>query len=152
MSWNYVISSFHNPYVMLYLTDMNPYLKSLEHPLHLQSGGSSLGAPGRHVALCGTSWKIESLRSSIFWHITPCSPLSVNRRFGSTYRLHLQGPKISWAKNSVKADGLLALASTVILGSESQRTHGHILLSDNSGSLQTYFRQREREVESIIRE
>jgi hypothetical protein len=25
------------------------------------------------------------------WDITPCSPLKVNRRFGGTYRLHLQG-------------------------------------------------------------
>jgi hypothetical protein len=32
---------------------------------------------------------------------------------------------------------LLALASTVILGSESHETHDHTLLSDGSGSLQT---------------
>jgi hypothetical protein len=32
---------------------------------------------------------------------------------------------------------LLAVASTVILGSESHRTHDHILLSGGSGSLQT---------------
>jgi hypothetical protein len=31
------------------------------------------------------------MKSTIFWDITPCSPLSVNRRFGGTYRLHLQG-------------------------------------------------------------
>jgi hypothetical protein len=30
-------------------------------------------------------------KSVIIWDITPCSPLSVNRRFGRTYRLHLQG-------------------------------------------------------------
>jgi hypothetical protein len=28
------------------------------------------------------------VKSSIFWDITPCSPLSVNRRFGGTCRLH----------------------------------------------------------------
>jgi hypothetical protein len=28
-------------------------------------------------------------KSIIFWDMTPCSPLSVNRRFGATYRLHL---------------------------------------------------------------
>jgi hypothetical protein len=34
----------------------------------------------------------ESARlSTIFRDITPCSPLSVNRRFGGIYRLHLQG-------------------------------------------------------------
>jgi hypothetical protein len=31
------------------------------------------------------------MKSTIFRDITPCSPLSVNRRFGGTYRLHLQG-------------------------------------------------------------
>jgi hypothetical protein len=40
---------------------------------------------------------------------------------------------------------LLALASTVILGSESHGTHDHILLYDDSGSLQLVFIGRERE-------
>jgi hypothetical protein len=31
------------------------------------------------------------MKSIIFWDMTPCSPLSVNRRFGGTYRLFLQG-------------------------------------------------------------
>jgi hypothetical protein len=31
------------------------------------------------------------MKSTIFWDITSCCPLSVNRRFGGTYRLHLQG-------------------------------------------------------------
>jgi hypothetical protein len=33
------------------------------------------------------------VKSTIFWDITPCSPLNVNRHFGGTYRLHLQGRK-----------------------------------------------------------
>jgi hypothetical protein len=32
---------------------------------------------------------------SIFWDMTPCSPLSFNRRFGGAYRLHVQGKKNS---------------------------------------------------------
>jgi hypothetical protein len=39
------------------------------------------------------------LKSTIFWNITPCNTLSVNRRFGGTCRLHLQGGKISQARN-----------------------------------------------------
>jgi hypothetical protein len=39
------------------------------------------------------------LMSSIFWDITPCSPWKVNRRFGGTYRLHLQSRRISVARN-----------------------------------------------------
>jgi hypothetical protein len=39
------------------------------------------------------------MKSSIFWKITPCSPLKVNRRFGGTRRLYLQGRRISRARN-----------------------------------------------------
>jgi hypothetical protein len=40
------------------------------------------------------------LKSTIFWDITPYSPLKVNRRFWGTYRLHLQGRRIiSRARN-----------------------------------------------------
>jgi hypothetical protein len=37
-------------------------------------------------------WSVK-MKSTIFWDITLCSPLGVNRRFGGTYRLHLQGWK-----------------------------------------------------------
>jgi hypothetical protein len=32
----------------------------------------------------------NTLKISIFWDVTPCSPLKVNRHFGGTCRLHLQ--------------------------------------------------------------
>jgi hypothetical protein len=52
------------------------------------------------------------MKSIIFCDITPCSPLKVNRRFGGTYRLHLQGRKISRARNQREirwqAEALLA--------------------------------------------
>jgi hypothetical protein len=38
------------------------------------------------------------MKSTIFWDITPCSPLSVNRRFGGTYCLHLQDRKNKLSK------------------------------------------------------
>jgi hypothetical protein len=38
------------------------------------------------------------MKSIIFWDITPCGPLSVNRRFGGTYRLHLQGRRNKFSK------------------------------------------------------
>jgi hypothetical protein len=31
------------------------------------------------------------MKTIIFWDMTLCSPMSFNRRFGGTYRLHLQG-------------------------------------------------------------
>jgi hypothetical protein len=33
------------------------------------------------------------MKSTILWDITPGSPLKLNRRFGETYGLHLQGRK-----------------------------------------------------------
>jgi hypothetical protein len=38
---------------------------------------------------------ILAMKSSIFWDITPYSPLKVNRRFGGTCCLHLQSRRIS---------------------------------------------------------
>jgi hypothetical protein len=39
------------------------------------------------------------MKSSIFWDITTCGSLKVNRRFGRACRLHLQGRRISRARN-----------------------------------------------------
>jgi hypothetical protein len=39
------------------------------------------------------------MKSIIFWDVTPCSLLRLNQRFGGTYRLHLQGRRISLARN-----------------------------------------------------
>jgi hypothetical protein len=41
----------------------------------------------------------EVMKSSVFWDITPRSPLKVNWRFGGTYRLHFQGRRMSQARN-----------------------------------------------------
>jgi hypothetical protein len=38
------------------------------------------------------------VKSTIFWDITPCSPLIDNRRFEGAYRFHLQGRAISRAR------------------------------------------------------
>jgi hypothetical protein len=38
------------------------------------------------------------MKSTIFWDTTPCSPLSVNRRFGVTHHLHLQDRKNKLSK------------------------------------------------------
>jgi hypothetical protein len=31
-----------------------------------------------------------AMQSSVFWDITPCNPLKLNRRFGITYHLDFQ--------------------------------------------------------------
>jgi hypothetical protein len=38
----------------------------------------------------------------VFWDITLCSPVKVNRRFGVTYRLHLQDRRVIQARNRIK--------------------------------------------------
>jgi hypothetical protein len=43
------------------------------------------------------------MESSLFWDITPCSPLKVNWPFGETCRLHLQGRRISQARNQLES-------------------------------------------------
>jgi hypothetical protein len=40
-----------------------------------------------------------TINSYIFWDITPCSPVKVNRRFGRKYHLHLQGLRVSQERN-----------------------------------------------------
>jgi hypothetical protein len=38
------------------------------------------------------------MTSAIFWDVTPCGPLKVNRRFRGTYDLNLHGRRISRAR------------------------------------------------------
>jgi hypothetical protein len=39
------------------------------------------------------------MKSSIFWDIISCSSMKIKRSFGEARRLHLQGPRISHARN-----------------------------------------------------
>jgi hypothetical protein len=47
------------------------------------------------------------MKSSIFWDITPCSLLKVNRRFGETCCLHIQCRRIS---QSLLATGFMLVS------------------------------------------
>jgi hypothetical protein len=54
--------------------------------------GSSTAA--KNILMNYTGIKVPTLvvmKSSVFWDITPCSPLKVNRHFRGTYCLHHQG-------------------------------------------------------------
>jgi hypothetical protein len=39
------------------------------------------------------------MKNSIFWDMAPCGPLKVNRYLGGKWKLHLQGRRISKARN-----------------------------------------------------
>jgi hypothetical protein len=54
------------------------------------------------------------LKSFIFLDITPCSPMKVNQRFGGTCRFHIQGQRISQARNQRKAGNKVYLISQKI--------------------------------------
>jgi hypothetical protein len=43
------------------------------------------------------------MKSSIFWNITQCYPLKVNRRIEGTCHLHLHGRRINQARNQLEA-------------------------------------------------
>jgi hypothetical protein len=43
------------------------------------------------------------MKSTIFWHITPCSPLKVNKYFGAICHFQLQGRRISQTINQREA-------------------------------------------------
>jgi hypothetical protein len=55
------------------------------------------------------------MKGSVLWDITPCTPLKVNRRFEGTCRLHLQGRKVSHARNQREAELYLPHASRWLL-------------------------------------
>jgi hypothetical protein len=67
-------------------TDTNP---SCQNALDIVSGFGHLMKCHENCVI-GVSDK-DMKKSSIFWDITPCSPLRVNRRFRGICRLHLQG-------------------------------------------------------------
>jgi hypothetical protein len=48
---------------------------------------------------CWDKQYIRTKKSSIFWDITPRSPVKFNRHFGGKYRFHHQGRRISEASN-----------------------------------------------------
>jgi hypothetical protein len=49
------------------------------------------------------------MKSTIFWDITPCSKLKVNQHFRGTYRLHLQGWRVSKARYQNQAGSGLTI-------------------------------------------
>jgi hypothetical protein len=56
------------------------------------------------------------IKISIFWNITPFSPLKIDRRFGGTCRFQLQGLRISKASNNRDVGRKQALLAGFLLG------------------------------------
>jgi hypothetical protein len=43
------------------------------------------------------------MKSSVYWHVTPCTSLKINRCFGETCRLQIQSLRISQTRNQHEA-------------------------------------------------
>jgi hypothetical protein len=50
------------------------------------------------------------LKNAVFWGVAPCRCSGLNRRFGGSYRLHLQGRKISERRTSESPNKSLIMA------------------------------------------
>jgi hypothetical protein len=78
------------------------------------------------------------IKSIIFWDMTLCSPLSFNRRFSGTYRLHLQGRRNRFSKiqQAQMAGRIIRLKMEAICSSETsvetQLTTGHHIPEDDT--------------------
>jgi hypothetical protein len=55
------------------------------------------------------------MRSPVFWDVTSCSPVKVNRHYGGTCRLYLQCQRVSQAKDQHEAGRLCLLPIGVLL-------------------------------------
>jgi hypothetical protein len=53
-------------------------------------------------------------KNSVFWYVTPCCLLNVNWRYGGTCYLHLQGKRISQARNQQSSACCLLYASFLL--------------------------------------
>jgi hypothetical protein len=76
--------------------------KSIHIPLHFFINIHIMSRFSDLYRDCTVDREILYMKSIIFWDMTPCSPLSFNRRFGGTYRLHLQGRRNGFSKPASK--------------------------------------------------
>jgi hypothetical protein len=68
------------------------------------------------------------MKSSVLCARTPCSPLKVNRHFGGTCRLHLQGRRIGQPRNQREAGSSGFQQTTRRYIPESRTLHKQLLL------------------------
>jgi hypothetical protein len=85
----------------LYLLLLDVALGYLVLLLHVSI--KSTWIPFSHPEVRGLIFRSTKFLKCIFWDITPCSSLKVNRRFGGTYILHLQARRIIQARNQQPA-------------------------------------------------
>jgi hypothetical protein len=99
-------------------TILCPFLRRLGGPLNQRELGAkeNIHNPaGNRKSVGFEVLTAVVMKSTIFWDITPCIPLSVRRRFGGTYRLHLQGRNHKLSKKpAVRAEFCLPPGFTLV--------------------------------------
>jgi hypothetical protein len=90
-------------------------------PIHHRTGFTN-GIVPQHSS-CSIAPDILFIKNTIFWDITPSSPLSVNRRFGGTYCLHLQLVSCWTYFSTPKMEAICSSETSV----NSQRTTRHYI-------------------------
>jgi hypothetical protein len=62
------------------------------------------------------------MKGPMLWDITPYTPVKVHRHFGETYCPHVQGRKVSEARNQQQGDGKQVFSCSSILNMEAIRS------------------------------
>jgi hypothetical protein len=95
----------------------------------------------------------ENLNQNKFFYlldITPCGPLKVNRRFRGTRSLHLQGRRISQAKNQREEGSKLQAAFLLGLFFDPEND-GEMLLRNVGRLLTNYIQKLQRFITTAVR-
>jgi hypothetical protein len=72
------------------------------------------------------------MKSSVFWDITPFSPLKVNRRSGGTCRLHSQGRRIMISCSAYSSTPRIEAKSSSETSVDFQRTTRRYIPEDSA--------------------
>jgi hypothetical protein len=91
---------FHDShYVVAFVSDPSCMLARPLRAIVVVSGSHPVSLRVRFDELSSLFSASIKMKDSVFWDISACSPLKVNRRFGGTCRLRLQGRRMSQARN-----------------------------------------------------
>jgi hypothetical protein len=94
---------------------------------------------------------VSRMKSSVFWDITPCSPLKVNRRFGWTHRLHLHGRRIGRATNQRESRWQAEAICSSETSVHSQRTARRYIPQDSITAVRTSTPTNRRMIDELKR-
>jgi hypothetical protein len=87
------------PYLDRLVAGFHQSMLYLQYTQFREGGGDGFGSA---INVRFEVFTAVTMKNVVFWDVAPCRSC-VNRRFGGTYRLHLQGIKIQRARNRLAA-------------------------------------------------